>query len=89
LHRKLPAAQTLDIDVDGTVDPLALRALPGIKTVTFEAGRLTVGLDDLALGAHAVLEAVAAAGASVRRLNSGRANLEDVFLALTGRQLRD
>jgi len=25
----------------------------------------------------------------VRHLSSGRANLEDVFLALTGRQLRD
>ena len=54
-----------------------------------EAGRLTVGLDDLTLGAPAVLQAVAAAGATVRHLSSGRANLEDVFLALTGRQLRD
>jgi len=70
-------------------DPQALQACAGIKSVHLAAGRLTVGLDDLALGTQAVLQCVAAAGATVRHLSSGRANLEDVFLALTGRQLRD
>ena len=37
----------------------------------------------------AVLQALAAAGLTVRHLETDRANLEDVFLALTGRQLRD
>ncbi|MCI4428962.1 MAG: ABC transporter ATP-binding protein [Burkholderiales bacterium] len=89
LYRVLPAAQTLHIDIEGGFDPGSLRAIPGIKQVQLEAGRLTVGLDDLTLGTQAVLQAVAAAGATVRHLSSGRANLEDVFLALTGRQLRD
>jgi ABC-2 type transport system ATP-binding protein len=89
LYRVLPAAQTLHIDIEGALDPDVLRAIPGIKQVQLEAGRLTVGLDDLTLGTQAVLQAVAAAGATVRHLSSGRANLEDVFLALTGRQLRD
>ena len=90
--RVLPAAQTLDIDIEGALDAAALhsvRGMPGVTQVKFGAGRLTVGLDDLAQTAAAVLHALAASGATVRHLNSGRANLEDVFLALTWRQLRD
>jgi ABC-2 type transport system ATP-binding protein len=89
LYRLLPAAQMLQIDLEGTLDPATIEALPGVKQVRLEGDRLCVGLDDLTLGAQAVLQAVAAAGAGVRHLSSGRANLEDVFLALTGRQLRD
>ena len=57
LTAMLPAAQTLELDVDGAVDTGALAALPGVKRV--------------------------------RHMRSGRGNLEDVFLALTGRGLRD
>ena len=89
LLRVLPAAQTLAIDIEGRPDLAALQRLDGVKQVHFDAGRLTVGLDDLTRSASAVLQAVSASGVSVRHLSSGRANLEDVFLALTGRQLRD
>jgi len=89
LLRVLPAAQTLAIDIEGTPDLAALQRLDGVKQVQFDAGTLTIGLDDLTRSASAVLQAVSASGVSVRHLSSGRANLEDVFLALTGRQLRD
>ncbi|MDP3823360.1 MAG: ABC transporter ATP-binding protein [Burkholderiales bacterium] len=89
LLRVLPAAQTLAIDVIGEPDLAALQRIDGVKQVQFDAGTLTVGLDDLTRSAGAVLQAVSASGVSVRHLSSGRANLEDVFLALTGRQLRD
>jgi ABC-2 type transport system ATP-binding protein len=89
LLRTLPAAQTLQVDIAGAFDAAALRALPGVRSVLREADRLTVGLDDLAQVTPAVLQALAAAGVAVHHLDSGRANLEDVFLALTGRQLRD
>ena len=79
----------MSVDIDGPFDPGLLQALAGVKSVHLAAGRLTVGLDDLALGTQAVLQCVAAAGATVRHLSSGRGNLEDVFLALTGRTLRD
>jgi len=39
--------------------------------------------------ASAVLAWLAAQGHTLSHLASDRANLEDVFLALTGRQLRD
>jgi ABC-2 type transport system ATP-binding protein len=89
LLRTLPAAQTLQIELDGALDVAALQALPGVKQVRLDGNQLSVGLDDLSSQAAAVLQAVAGAGAGVRHLSSGRANLEDVFLALTGRQLRD
>ena len=92
LLRTLPAAQSLTLDISGTLAPdalRALRALTGVRQLKLDAGQLTVGIGDLAQTAAAVLQTVAAGGATVRHLGSGRANLEDVFLALTGRQLRD
>ena len=98
LVRTLPAAQTLTLDISGTLDPAttrALQAVPGVKQLKLEAGHLSIGVDDagefggLARTAAAVLQTVADGGVTVRHLSSGRANLEDVFLALTGRQLRD
>jgi ABC-2 type transport system ATP-binding protein len=89
LLRMLPAAQTLAIDIEGTPDLAALQRIAGVKQVAFDSGTLTVGLEDLTRSASAVLQAVSASGVSVRHLSSDRANLEDVFLALTGRQLRD
>ena len=87
LYRTLPAAQTLQVEIEGTLDDLP--AIPGVTQVQLEAGRLTAAVADLTCDTQALLHAVASAGATVRHLSSGRANLEDVFLALTGRQLRD
>ena len=89
LVRLLPAAQTLAIELDTAPDLAALEGLEGVKQVRFEAGRLTLALDDLSGTAARVLQALALAGIPVRQVDSGRADLEDVFLALTGRQLRD
>ena len=66
-----------------------LDGVPNLKTITLAPGRIVLGLDDLARDTPAVLQALAARGVAVRHISSGRANLEDVFLALTGRQLRD
>ena len=95
LYRQLPAAHTLAVTLDSdnsTVDGLdaaALRALPGVRQMQRSGDQLSLSLDDLTRDAPTVLQALAGAGQRVRHLSSGRANLEDVFLALTGRQLRD
>ena len=95
LVRRLPAAHSLQVDIEGgdaAVTPgvlQTLQALPGVHAVQQTGERLTVALDDLTRDAPAVLKAVATAGLCVRHFSSGRANLEDVFMALTGRQLRD
>lgn len=91
LYRTLPAAQTLQLEVSeaARVDLSALRSLPGLKQAELRGSQLHLGMDELTQGSQAVLQALSLAGVQVRHLSSGRANLEDVFLALTGRQLRD
>lgn len=93
LYRQLPASASLDIELEtGTgnaVDIAALLGEAGVKTAAQQNGRLTVGVDSLAASASTVLGWLAARGHKVNRISSGRANLETLFLSLTGRQLRD
>ena len=89
LYRQLPASATLAIEIDGEVDLAILKQQPGVKTASQENGRLTVGVDSLSATASSVLAWLAAHGHHAHRISSGRANLETLFLALTGRQLRD
>ena len=89
IERLLPATQSLEIEVDGPVDLQALAALPGIDKPTQEGTMLRASVADLARDAPALLTALAASGRRVTRVTSARAGLEDVFLSLTGRQLRD
>lgn len=89
LYRMLPAVESLTLEVEGQVDAAALSALPGITSVKQTNGTLVVGLNDLSEAAPASLTWLHGKGHAVHRVTSGRATLEDVFLALTGRQLRD
>lgn len=92
LYRLLPAAETLSLELEREIDSnleATLRALPGVQQLQCRGSQLQLGLSDLGQGSAAVLGALAAAGVAPRHISSGRANLEDVFLSLTGRQLRD
>ena len=89
LYRLLPAVESLEIEAEGSVDVNALAREPGVKSAEQTNGKLVIGIDDLSLAAPPVLAWLAAHGHMVHRFASGRATLEDVFLALTGRQLRD
>lgn len=89
LLRTLPATNRMDVRVDAEVDLDRLGRLPGVVSVARDGERLSLVLDELGPAAAGVLGALVAAGAGVRAFSSGRASLEDVFLALTGRQLRD
>ncbi len=89
LYRQLPVSAMLEVEVEGDVDLAKLKVQPGIQTATLENGRLRVGVDSLASTASTVLAWLAANGHGVNHISSGRASLETLFLALTGRQLRD
>jgi ABC-2 type transport system ATP-binding protein len=89
LYRMLPAAESLEIEVANGVDLEALMREPGVKQAQQINGKLTVGIDDLSTAAAPVLAWLAARGHTVHHVTSGHATLENVFLALTGRQLRD
>jgi ABC-2 type transport system ATP-binding protein len=89
LYRLLPATESLLIDCDGSFDPASLLAMAGVSGAKRAGDRLNVATNDLAGITPLVLRALTDAGCKVRALSSGHASLEDVFLAVTGRQLRD
>jgi len=89
LYRNLPATESLEVECTGAPDLEVLRAIPSVKRAHREGDRLSLSIDELTRAGPAVLSALANDGCTVRRVSSGHANLEDVFLALTGRQLRD
>jgi ABC-2 type transport system ATP-binding protein len=87
-----PVANKLTLRYDLPPDRAALAeitGLPGVIQVDLAGTQLSVSAADLGTAAPRVLERLAARGFSCQELTSRRANLEDVFLALTGRTLRD
>jgi ABC-2 type transport system ATP-binding protein len=93
LYRLLPVAQTLHIEAEGSIDDAsletALEAADGVKVARVNGQNIEIGLDDLSRTIASVTHLLAARGIRMRRIDSGRSSLEDVFLTLTGRQLRD
>jgi ABC-2 type transport system ATP-binding protein len=87
-----PVANKLTLTYDVPPDGAALAeitGLPGVIQVDLAGTALSVSATDLGTAAPRVLERLAARGFSCQELTSRRSNLEDVFLALTGRTLRD
>jgi ABC-2 type transport system ATP-binding protein len=77
------------VEGDSAVDEGALRALPAVVSVGREDGdyRLTVTAPHVAI--PALLQELQRVGKSLARLTTRHASLEDVFVTLTGRHLRD
>jgi ABC-2 type transport system ATP-binding protein len=92
LLAQAPAPSRLTLEFDAAPDPTAraaLGALAGVQAVGGAGTRLEVATRDLGATTPRVLEMLGARGFRCTHLESRRANLEDVFLALTGRRLRD
>ena len=66
-----------------------LRALPGADKVEEANGRVTLYTGDVAGTTRALLSAADASGVALRGLSVNSATLEDVFLKLTGKHLRE
>jgi len=89
LKKKLPVLNAVKLEVDGAVDTDALAREPGVRSASTANGAVTVGIEDLATALPGVLAWLEAHGHVVHTINSTEVGLEDIFLALTGRQLRD
>jgi ABC-2 type transport system ATP-binding protein len=86
------ASNKLTLKYDPPPDRAALeqiKILPGVSRVELAGSEVSISAADLGTTAPRVLECLAARGFSCQELSSRRANLEDVFLGLTGRTLRD
>ena len=101
LYQRLPASQTLEIEFIGELNLDALRQVDGVKNVVLQTSQadgattapttsnINISLNDLSTDAAKVLVWLGVQGIRINRVSSGRANLESLFLTLTGRQLRD
>jgi ABC-2 type transport system ATP-binding protein len=92
LYRRLPVANLLLVELDGARNGLSLpelQSLPGVHSAQLEAGTLRIGVRDLATETPRVLQWLVERGHLYHHLASERADLETVFLTLTGRSLRD
>ncbi len=76
---------------DGVALPAdeTLRALPGVTDVHRANGTISLGTSELHRAIPALLETLKDSRASLSLLNTHSATLEDVFVSLTGRHLRD
>jgi ABC-2 type transport system ATP-binding protein len=65
------------------------RALPSVESVRSEGGTTCLNVRELHLTIPALLEAVNRQGQQLEHLSTRQASLEDVFVNLTGRHLRE
>jgi ABC-2 type transport system ATP-binding protein len=88
----LGAEHVLDVALEppGSWPALSdLRGLPGVTDVREEAGRLMISATAVHLTVPALLQHLSLAGSTLASLTMHNATLEDVFVRLTGRHLRD
>ena len=71
------------------VDDAILRDLPGVNQVRHEDGRTTVTVTHVHETVPALMQVLSGRGAVLSELATHHATLEDVFMSLTGRHLRD
>ena len=74
---------------DGALDAAALERLDGVRQARVHDGRWSLEAVELARAVPAILGVLAERGLPLDELVTHSATLEDVFVSLTGRQLRD
>ncbi|HTR03078.1 MAG TPA: ABC transporter ATP-binding protein [Thermoanaerobaculia bacterium] len=85
----LRAPHIIEFATEPPVDDALLAAIPGIGDRRQRDGRWLLAAGSLAQAVPALVEALEAADARLVTLSTHRATLEDVFISLTGRELRD
>jgi ABC-2 type transport system ATP-binding protein len=85
----LHAPHIIEFSSEPAVDEELLSSVPGVGERRQRDGRWQLAAANLAQAVPALLSALDGAGARLVSLSTHRATLEDVFLSLTGRELRD
>jgi ABC-2 type transport system ATP-binding protein len=90
LVASLGAEHVVEFGVEGTMPPEAtLTALPGVHGMARRDGHITLATAELHATVPALLDCLRDLGAPLSLLSTHSATLEDVFVSLTGRHLRD
>ncbi|HEY1695299.1 MAG TPA: ABC transporter ATP-binding protein [Polyangiaceae bacterium] len=74
---------------EGSLDEAAAAALPGVHGVRRVADGFAMAADPLHVALPALVDHLRAVGKTLDHLSTRHASLEDVFVSLTGRHLRD
>jgi ABC-2 type transport system ATP-binding protein len=90
LVASLGAEHVVEFGVEGPPpEEGRLRALPGVHDVTTRDGHIALATAELHATVPALLDHLRAGGVALSLLTTHSATLEDVFVSLTGRHLRD
>jgi len=91
LVASLGAEQILELTLQGDAEPPLdkLSALPGVRSVTPREQTAVLSIADMGAALPALLQLLEREGRAVATLTTHQATLEDVFVKLTGRGLRD
>ena len=92
LIRSLGAEHVVDFALGGEAPPLdegALRSIAGVRAARMRAGGYELNVGELHRTVPALLGFLAERGLELAQLTTHSATLEDVFVSLTGRQLRE
>ncbi len=89
---RLGGHHVVEFSVSGNSDGAALqtwKALPSVESVRDDDGLICLNVKQPHLTIPALLEAIGRQGTELRHLTTRQASLEDVFVNLTGRHLRE
>jgi ABC-2 type transport system ATP-binding protein len=92
LIERLGGHHVVEFSVSAVSDGAAIEAwhaLPGVESVREEAGVFALNVREPHLTIPALLDAVGKQGTELVHLTTRQASLEDVFVSLTGRHLRE
>ncbi len=89
LISQLPSAYVVEIDTEPSWGVEHWRAIPGVEEARRFGEVWSLAVSSLTESVPALLDAVEREGAKLAHLSTHRATLEDLFVALTGRALRD
>jgi ABC-2 type transport system ATP-binding protein len=85
----LGAEQIVEFDLQGELDPSAFAELPGVSGVGGKGSSFRLSVRRIGEAMPALLSELERRGAVLESLTTHQATLEDVFVHLTGRALRD
>lgn len=89
LIQSLGGTEVIEFTCDGSVDEASVKALPGVHAVKSRSDGLSLTVEQLHKTLPLVLAQVQQTGRALTALSTHQATLEDVFVSLTGRHLRD
>jgi ABC-2 type transport system ATP-binding protein len=89
LVASLGADQIIEFSLSGAVSENSLGQLPGVRGVRTRDGHYALTVSEIGSALPALLGLIKQEGAELITLTTHQATLEDVFVSLTGRMLRD